>query len=44
MADRNKRAELQEARAVEEERLEVCALGLGIRGQRLLLCCVVLSE
>jgi hypothetical protein len=44
MADRNKRAELQEARVVEEETLEVCVLGLGIRGQRLLLCCVVLSE
>jgi len=33
MADRNKRAELQEARVVEEERQEVCVLGLvGMRG------------
>jgi len=33
MADRNKREELQEARVVEEERQEVCVLGLvGMRG------------
>jgi len=41
MADRNKRVELQEARVVEEGRLEVCVLGfVGMRG----FCCAMLSE